>query len=467
MDKAPYMQENETIVGVATPPGVGGVAIVRISGPRAAQMLSACFTPGAGAVQTDAADIPDHLMRYGYVREDSGAPIDEAMAVLMRAPRSYTCEDVAELHVHGGRMSVERTVARVLALGARMAAPGEFTRRAFEHGRIDLSQAEAVMDAIAAQGERAAAQAMRQLTGALRRDIEDMQAVLTNLLAHIEVTVDYPEEDLERETLLAIEQGVCAALARVRALLAGAKGARYLREGLRVALWGRPNAGKSSLLNALLGAPRAIVTDIPGTTRDTLEETLVIDGLCVRLIDTAGLREAAGQVEAMGVARAERALREADASVLVIDASLGIDPADEARAAPLAGKPLIVALNKDDLAACVTEQEVRAAFPQGVLLRLSARTGEGIDALRRAIADVALSQSGAGDGLLANPRHIAALQDALAAMELALAGCRAQMPPDVVAIDVRDAWTHLGRVTGSTCDEDILDAIFSQFCLGK
>ncbi|MGI6004992.1 MAG: tRNA uridine-5-carboxymethylaminomethyl(34) synthesis GTPase MnmE, partial [Christensenellales bacterium] len=338
-----------------------------------------------------------------------------------------------------------------------------------ENGRIDLSQAEGVMDAVAAQGELAQKAAVRQISGQLSRAVAAMQQDMTLLLAKIGATVDYPEEDLEDEARTQCRQALQKHESELSRLLDGANTARRVREGVRVALWGRPNVGKSSLLNALLGDERAIVTPIAGTTRDTLEETLIVEGLVLRLIDTAGFREAGDDIEAIGVRRARKALEEADMALLVLDASQTLDERDIRQAGELPGKPLLVAVNKSDLPAKISLEQVQEAFPGAVVMPISALSGDGIEALMKQMVKTALGTdaAGASEHLLGNPRHIEALKEAQSAMLSGIEAAKEAMPPDILAIDIRAAWRALGRITGQTCDEDVIDAIFEHFCVGK
>jgi tRNA modification GTPase len=477
------LQATDTIAAPATPPGQGGVAILRISGPRAAEVLARVFRARSGE---PVEAWPSHRLTLGTLAAPDGSPIDEAMAVLMRAPRSYTREDVAELHCHGGPWVVGEALRLAVAAGARTAEPGEFTRRAFEHGRIDLSQAEAVMALIGAQGERAAREALRQAQGGVSRFVIEARAEATRLLAGVEAALDFPEEIGDAEANESFTTGGRALAASLRGACDPRTG-RLLREGLDVVLAGRPNVGKSTLLNALLGEDRAIVTDAPGTTRDTLTERLMLDGLAVRLTDTAGLREGGDAAEALGVARARAALDRADVLLLVLDASAPLTPEDRALLAEVGARaqPRIIALNKADLPARISMQDVEAAAggptespeeacgarpkatpPASVIVGVSARTGEGVPALRAALRDQA-ALPGSQHAALTQARHIAAAEDAASALEDACAALDAGMPPDVAAIDLHRALDALGSVTGETLREDVIDAIFVHFCVGK
>ncbi len=458
---------DDTIAAIATAPGEGGVAIVRISGTSAPDILSVCFQSPGGHCPPE--KIPDHLMRYGHVMQADGEIIDEAMAVLFRAPRSYTRQDVAELHVHGGRLCAERTLARVLELGARIAMPGEFTRRAFENGRIDLTQAEAVMDAIRAEALLAGRAAQEQLSGALRKKIESFQQELTMLLAKIDAAADYPDEDLDEETRIQCVDTFRFLDAQLTSLLANAADARHIRDGVATAIFGAPNAGKSSLLNLLLGNERAIVTPIAGTTRDTLEERLTLRGLVFRLIDTAGLRQTNDAVEAIGVDRARDCIRTADILICVIDAA---DPSslDATLLSSLpAEKPLLVLLNKSDLPAVIDPKTISNLCPHAVILQICAKTGQGADAIRDALYNAALSEQKYDSStlLLGNMRHVETLRRAKTALSRGLQSASDGVPIDLLGVDVQEVWHILGDITGNNCEESVIDTIFENFCVGK
>jgi len=438
----------DTIAAIATAQGEGGIAIVRVSGPGALKALEAVFE------RSDAlAPLAPGRLYYGHIVED-GQPLDEAMAVYMAAPRSYTREDVAELHVHGGRYAVEKALSLVLRQGVRVAEPGEFTLRAFLNGRIDLSQAEAVMAMIRAGGEGAFRAAARQMNQSVRRLVEDVSEELTGLLARIEALADFPEEVDEAEAALDLEKGIRSALAALEGAL-DERAARFLREGLAVVIAGPPNAGKSSLMNAILKSDRAIVTEVPGTTRDVLAERLRYRGLEITLMDTAGLREAEDAVEREGVLRARRAAESADVVLLVLDGSAPESGA-ERELIRAADERALVVLNKCDL----------GAFPGRAGLRVSARTGEGVDALLEAVAARAGDES-AAEELLTQPRQIDCARRALAALRRAQTALEGGMPPDVISVDLMEALETLGEITGRSAPDEVIAAVFRNFCVGK
>lgn len=448
------MLQGDTIAAVATAPGEGGVAIIRISGPDAGKVLQGCFCARENPVS-----LPRRMVYGRFVRRRE--TVDLGLAVYLPGPGSFTGEDTAELYCHGGQAATRRVLEAALEAGARMAQRGEFSRRAFLNGRMDLTQAEAVMDMVAARTDRAAAQALAQLRGRLGREITQMADELLDLIAMIEVTCDYPEEDIEQEQVDVWVERLRRTQRRLEQLLATAQGGRVLREGVRCALVGRPNVGKSSLMNALMGEERAIVTPVAGTTRDTVEAQADLDGLCVTLIDTAGIRETKDPVEALGVARSRQALEEADLVLVVLDASEGVTEADRAILAQTEGMPRLVVANKCDLA---------GAAPAGCedALTLSAKTGQGLDGLIKAMADLCgAGKVQPGEAVLTQTRHRDAVRRAGLAVGEACEALEAGYPLDMATGGLRAAWRALGEVTGGTVDEDVIDRIFEKFCLGK
>ena len=560
-------RQNDTIAAIATPPGEGGIAIVRISGACAGEFLRAAFRPAHKG------EMKHGQMRYGTLTDPTGAPIDEVMAVFFRAPRSYTREDVAEIHLHGGSMCARAAMERLLSLGARAAEPGEFTYRAFMNGRVDLSEAEAVMGLIGARSQAARRASIRQLRGGVSAPIGRMREELTGLLAKIEAATDFPDEIDEDVTAKDVREGA----SRIRNELSRAadgRRARIVRDGASVVLCGRPNVGKSSLMNALLSADRAIVTDIPGTTRDVLTESFEIGGVRYQLSDTAGIRETADAIEKIGVTRARDALRDADCVLLVLDSSAPLTPSDQSMLAARDERYLTI-LNKSDLAPAAhsanptapgaasalpafpanapgtasaphafpantptatsvspafpanapTATSVSPAFPANTPatasvsapsvssdkdtgtavtsvspvssakdtgtaassvspvflakdtgtaapsiprepIRASAKTGEGIDEILRAIERVC-RQSGASEDQMTLPRHIECAHHAMQALDRAIRSIESNLPLDLCATDLREALAHLGDITGETMNEHVIDRVFSDFCVGK
>ncbi len=465
----------DTIAAVATPPGEGGIAVVRISGADALRVAARVFRAQTGGSVEEQAG---YRVRYGrFVDAATGEAADDGLLTTFRAPHSYTGENSAELSCHGGRATTARVLQLVLAAGARLAEPGEFTQRAFLNGKLDLAQAEAVADVIRARTEAARRQARRQLEGALSHVVREMRDELIGILAAIEVTIDFSEEVGELD-YAPLETRLRAVWTEVLRLLHTTGRGRILREGLQVAIVGRPNVGKSSLLNALLRSDRAIVTPIAGTTRDTLEETATLSGLPVVLTDTAGIRETDDVVERMGVQRAQDAAVSADVSLLVLDATVGVTAEDRATATQLSAldsAPLFVVLNKCDAieSRLLPELRKQAEDAFGVdasrAVAVSAQTGAGLETLEAELVRPYLSSETdvAESVVVTAARHALALETARAALSHALQTTRDLLPGDFIAIDVRGALDALGEITGETVTDEIIHRIFHDFCVGK
>ena len=445
----------DTIVGIATAAGEGGVAIVRISGDDAAVLLSRVFR------SKHQPPYESHRMMYGHV-VDGDETVDECMAVYMAAPRTYTREDVCEIHTHGGSVAAALTMKLLIRQGARPADAGEFTRRAFMNGRIDLSQAEAVMGVISAQSRSALRAEQMQLSGGQSRFVRQAQEQLTTLLAGLEAHIDYPDEIDEEEALAGLAEGLDRLIESLNAAI-DERSARIVREGLRVALCGRPNAGKSTLFNALLGEDRAIVTAIPGTTRDVLDGSFTLDGCRVLLSDTAGLRDSEDPVEQIGVERARKTLGEADVALLVVDASLPLTDEDKELLTGDYSCACATLLNKQD-AAVITVSDAEAMGAPGPVISLSAMTGEGLEGVRDYLrSQLKLPQQ----LLLTHERHMSVARQALERLKQAQRSLTDGSPMDFAAVDLHEALYLLGRITGESVDEKLLDDIFSRFCVGK
>lgn len=459
------MYVTDTIAAIATPAGPGGVGIVRISGPQATQAARLLFRRAAPD-----ADWRSHQLYAGSIVDLRGHQLDQGLAVIMRGPRSFTGEDVLELHCHGSPVVLHRVLANALACGARLASRGEFTRRAFLNGRIDLAQAEAVMDLVHARTDSAATLAVQQLTGHLSARLDKVRGELTRLLALLEVQIDFSDEDTGVDAGCAV--GIAdSCLELLDDLLDSYRYGKAVRDGARVAIIGKPNVGKSSLLNALLGAERAIVTEVAGTTRDTIEESIDLGGVPVVLVDTAGLRGAAGidPVETMGIERTRAAMEEADLLLAVIDASQPIDDFDLDAVAAAGNRPRLLVLNKRDRAMRLIPADI-ARLENGVgTVHVSATSGLGLDTLRRRVRErLVVESDGHRDGpTLASVRHRDALEKARRALALARAGLSECLAPELIAVDARDALDYVGSVTGAVSNEDVLDEIFSAFCIGK
>jgi tRNA modification GTPase len=454
---------SDTIAAIATPLGEGGLAVVRVSGPRALEIADRCFSP-AGKTSPKPSAAPTHTVHLGHITRN-GHSVDEVLLTVMRAPRTFTREEVVEIACHGGLLPAKLVLEALLAGGARLAEPGEFTRRAFLNGRLDLAQAEAVADLIHSRTELALRAAHEQLAGKLSQRINRLRDEMLQTLAHVEAHIDFPDEDIApdtREQLLArLERGV----AFMDELLRTANEGQILRRGIRAAIIGRPNAGKSSLLNQLLGHDRAIVSPIPGTTRDTIEETANIRGLPVVFIDTAGLREARDEIEAEGIRRSRQSFERAELILHVLDAAEPLTDADVKYLAEFAGKKRLLIRNKIDLAQTLS----LPADLDAPALDVSCLTGQGIEALKDAIKESAWSGEIKAEMLevMINSRHQDALNRARAGALRAVQALRAGQTLELAAMDLRIAVNAIGEIVGQTTTEDLLDMIFSQFCIGK
>jgi len=457
--------DRDTIAAISTPLGEGGIAVIRISGDKAIQVAERVFRS-----KTPLSQVPTHTVHYGHcVDPETGERVDEALATVMRAPRSFTRENVVEISCHGGIVAVRRVMECLLAAGARVAEPGEFTKRAFLNGRIDLAQAEAVMDLIRSKSDRAYKQALRQAEGALSRQVRELRDRLVAVMAHIEVNIDYPEHDVEELTSRYIAEQCRIAIRDIDRLLASANQGKIIREGLVTAIVGRPNVGKSSLLNALTQENKAIVTEIPGTTRDVIEEYVTINGIPLRLLDTAGIRETTDVVERIGVERSRHALEEADLILLVINGAEPLQEQDLELLEALRSRQTLVLVNKMDLPQVADLSIVRRAYPEERIIPLSVAKNEGLERLGEAISNLFFSGQLETDDLtyVSNVRHIHLLKQARAALEDAAAAADEMIPIDMIQIDVRRAWEQLGEIIGDTVSESLIDQIFSRFCLGK
>lgn len=460
---------DDTIAAVATAVGDAGIGIVRISGPQALPVLCRIFSPAGRDAPSEAGEpsFHSHQVYYGKATDpDTGEGLDEVLALCMLAPRSYTREDVVEIHCHGGPVPVQRVLSAALRAGARLALPGEFTLRAFLNGRVDLAQAEAVADVVRARTDRGLSLAMKGLSGELSKRIRDARQRLVGVLAYLEATIDFSEDDIQEQDA---RGPLVAALEMVNALLATADQGIISRQGVRVAILGRPNAGKSSLLNALLRSDRAIVTEIPGTTRDTLEEYANFSGVPVCLVDTAGIVESGDPVERLGVERSRRAMAEADLCLVVVDGSTPLEPGDRELVEAAADRPVIAVLSKADLPRAIAPEDLAALMPAGPVVPTSVVNGEGMDELRGAVLETVLSGGAvqSDELLVSSPRHKDVLIRASAHLSDAVRSIDAALPADCTASDVREAVNALGEITGETATEDLLEVIFARFCVGK
>ena len=462
---------SELIAAIATPPGPGGVGILRLSGPGAAQAAAHIFQPLG---KTPLSEAPDRQLLYGRVFDQAGELLDTGLAFVSRAPHSYTGEETAEIQCHGSPVVLSLVLDALCAAGARLARPGEFTQRAFLNGKLDLTQAEAVIDLIDAETPAAARQAAGQLNGALSRQIDGIYSALTDLMAHFCAVLDYPDEDIDPFQAEQMGQILARQEAALQALLATSRRGTLLNQGITCVLIGRPNAGKSSLLNALAGYERAIVTSIPGTTRDTVETKVTLGGYLFRLVDTAGLRDSDDPIEQLGVARSRQALAEADLVLAVCDGTQPLTEEDHdlLREALVQADTILLA-NKRDLPDFALPQPAANDVPNTLtVVPLSAKTGDGLDTLETTLAQRAetllpqAAQSAAGE-LLTNQRQTQAAQRALDGVTRAKDALDLGMTPDALLTDVEAALEALGELTGRTVREDITARIFSRFCVGK
>lgn len=455
---------NDTITAIATPVGEGGLAVIRISGDQALPVADRCFRP-AGRASCRTGTAASHTIQYGHV-VDGERVVDEVLVAVMRAPRTFTREDVVEITCHGGLLASKGVLDAVLAAGARLAEPGEFTRRAFLNGRLDLAQAEAVADLIHARTSLALSAANEQLAGKLSQQINELRDGLVATLAHVEAHIDFPDEDIAPDTLDKLIRRMTESVQFIDRLLATADEGQILRRGVRAAIIGRPNAGKSSLLNHLLGHERAIVSAIPGTTRDTIEETANIRGLPVVFIDTAGLRDAGDEIETEGIRRSRMTLQRAELILHVMDSSQECDSRDEEYLQEFSGKKRIVVLNKTDL----PRRLAPSVFGQAeAVVEISCTTGAGLDDLKDQIKSLLWSGKISAESLqvMINSRHQDALRRGRESLQRTIDALRVGETIDLAAFDLRTAVNAVGEVVGKTTTEDILDSIFSQFCLGK
>jgi tRNA modification GTPase len=457
------MLVDETIAAIATPLGEGGLAVVRLSGPEALAVADRVFQP-ARTSSGPPSHALTHTLHYGHIVRE-GRVVDEVLLAVMRAPHTYTREHVVEISCHGGVLVARAVLETVLESGARLALPGEFTKRAFLNGRLDLAQAEAVADLIRSRTEVALAAANEQLAGQLSHRINQLRDDLLRLLAHVEAHIDFPDEDIGPETRTQWQEQLRRGLAFMDQLLATANEGQILRRGLRAAIIGRPNVGKSSLLNQLLGHDRAIVSPLPGTTRDTIEETANLRGIPVVFVDTAGLRESGDAVESEGIRRSRVALARAELLLHVLDASEPLSSADEQDLEEFVGRKCLIVCNKIDLPR-------KLVLPPGQatpVVEVSCVTGQGLEALKDAVKRLVWAGEIGPEMLqvMINARHQDALRRVRAATVQTLAALAAEHSLELVAVDLRLAVNAVGEIVGQTTTEDLLDSIFSQFCIGK
>ncbi len=455
----------DTIAAISTPLGPGGIGIVRISGPQALAVAQRLFRRKGGK-----APLLSHRFYLGEIFHPADSRVlDEVLLVYMERPKTYTREDVVEIQCHSGVLVLQEILQAVLTCGARLAEPGEFTKRAFLNGRLDLTQAEAVIDLIQAKTRRSLDMANRQRSGRLSKEVRSAQEKILNLLTVLDAAIDFPDEDLPEVSREEIGRRIQEAQKDLDELLGTYAEGRLYREGLAVVIVGRPNVGKSSLLNSLLEEERAIVTSIPGTTRDVIEETLSLAGIPLRLMDTAGLRPAQDAIEEEGVRRTRERLAQADLVLWVVDGSESLQTEDLDILTQIRGKKTMVVVNKNDLPLAFPSEDLQKKIPEAPLISISCLRGSGMEDLKEALGRVVLEgkSESPSEVVLSNLRHKQAIQEARDGLTQALDGLSNGFPPECIALDLQDAQTALGEIVGSHTPDDILERIFNQFCIGK
>lgn len=452
----------DTIAAISTAYGEGGIGIVRISGEKSLEILNKIFV-SKGALK-------NKYLTYGKIVDyRKGSTVDEVMAVYMKGPHTYTAEDVVEINCHGSMVSLNKTLELILASGARLAEPGEFTERAFFNGRLDLSQAEAVIDLIKAKTEKSFDVALSQLEGSVSYKVNEVLKLLLDIQVEIAVNIDYPDEDIEELTYNKLIGDTETAISMVKKILEGADAGRLIRDGLNVAIVGRPNVGKSSLLNCLLRENRAIVTDIPGTTRDTIEETVNIRNIPVNLIDTAGIRETEDEIERIGIEKSKDAFNKADYVIMVVDGSENLTDSDLELIEYINSKKSMIIINKADKESLIDFAHIKSISPNSDIVVAALINGTGLDEIEDIIeSNVYGGKVSQGDSAMVNNvRHIDLLNRALASLNSALNAAKMGSALDFAECDIRDAYDFLGEITGNTVSDDVINEVFSRFCLGK
>ena len=458
------MYEEDTIAAIATPPGEGGIAVIRISGADAENIATKIFARAQGKN----GKLTSHRLYHGEIHEpQSNCMVDDVLLTIMRKPRSYTGEDVVEIHCHGGAFLSHKILGLALSQGARQAEPGEFTKRAFLNGKMDLSQAEAVLDLIRARTDKAAALALTQARGELSKWVHGLREELLDILVQVEAAIDFPEEEIELLKRPDVIQKIGNLRSEILDIISTYEWGRLFREGARVCICGRPNVGKSSLLNALLGQERVIVTPVPGTTRDVIEEAINLDGLPVVLWDTAGLRETDDQIEQMGVNLSRQYLEKADALIVVLDGSTRLTQDDEVLLRNVEARKVLIAVNKDDLPQVLSPEDLSRFSDSRTIVRVSAKSGEGINVLQKKLRDLVIDCEREPAMVLTNLRHRNALLRGETALRHAETTLEEGYAAEFVAVDLNETRNALGEIIGTVSDEDILERIFNNFCIGK
>ncbi len=456
----------DTIAAISTPIGLGGIGVIRVSGNDAINIVDYIFK---AANKKSLKDIDSHTITYGHIVNEDGKVLDEVLVMLMKGPRTFTREDIIEINCHGGPIPLNAVLMEVIKAGARMADSGEFTKRAFLNGRIDLAQVEAIMDIIEAKTELSLSQAVGQLEGNLSRKIKAYQDILMQIIARIEVSIDYPEYDQDEPITSEFENEVVELLDGLKELLKTADTGKMIREGVKTAIVGRPNVGKSSLLNALLEENKAIVTDIPGTTRDVVEAYLNIQGIPFQLLDTAGIRETNDLIEKIGVERSKASISEADLVLMLLDSNEGLTDKDRDILEQVKNKRVIFVLNKTDLENNITQEIMNQYFNAQTVVKVSVKQQEGLSELKEAMKHFVIKGEvvGESDAIISNQRQKQSLIKAIKSLEIVVQAIEEGLPEDCLAIDLHDAFGHLGMIIGESLKEEIINQLFSRFCLGK
>jgi len=458
------VSEYDTIAAISTPPGEGAISIVRLSGDQAVAVAKKIFKG------RDLDKVASHTINYGHIIDPTdNSLVDEVMVSVMRAPKTFTCEDVVEINTHGGIVATNRVLQLLLGSGARMAEPGEFTKRAFLNGRIDLTEAESVMDLIRAKTDKAMQVAVNQLDGNLHHLISNLRQEILDSLAQVEVNIDYPEYDTDQMTTKLLLEKARTVSSSIDSLLKTANSGEILQHGLATAIVGKPNVGKSSLLNRLLDEDKAIVTDVAGTTRDVVEQYINIDGVPLKLIDTAGIRDTEDKVEKIGVERSRAAINVADVVIVVLDASRELVEDDIELLNATNDKKRIVIFNKNDLMPVITPESVVQLKPDDIILKTSAIKNDGIETIKQTISQIFNSgiEDNSNNVIITSTRQAGLLRKAKNSLNDVISGIEAEMPIDLVQIDMTACWDTLGEITGESYQDELITQLFSQFCLGK
>lgn len=456
---------DDTIAAISTPPGEGGIGIIRISGEDSLSILKQIFRTPSGKQ-----NMKDHLLVYGHIIDpEDGKVIDEVLSVYMKAPRTYTAEDVVEIDCHGGIVPLRKILQLVYRCGARPAERGEFTERAFLNGRLDLSQAEAVMDMISARADKTYDSAVGQLSGSLSGKIKEIRSMLMDIRVQVTVNIEYPDEDIEIMTYQKMKDDLKPIIGKISELLKTAETGRILSSGLKIAIVGKPNVGKSSLMNQMLRESRAIVTDIPGTTRDTIREDMKLRGIPISLIDTAGIRETDDQIEAIGIEKSRDSWSEADLVLLVLDAGSPLSGEDREILRQAEAEKTIVVLNKTDLPQQITAEDVNRLLPGVQLISASMKEGNGLDAIEDSIEQRVYQGTVTADQnvIVTNARHKQLLEEAGSHLNDALRLADRKEPLEIIDLDLEAAYENLGEIIGDAVGDDVISEVFSRFCLGK